>query len=100
MTPREQENLDSRLIEAVYRGDTKTVQTLLVQTLLASGADVHAQDDWALRWAAYDGQTETVQTLLASGANVHANNGYALRWAAEDDHTGGRIMTGNRGMLP
>jgi hypothetical protein len=35
-----------------------------VKTLLAADADVHAQDDWALRWATCNGYTETVKVLL------------------------------------
>jgi ankyrin repeat protein len=108
----EQSDLDSRLIGAADRGDTKAVQTLLasggdehakddlalrlaaengyteiVQALLAAGADVHAQDDDALCEATLDGHTETVRTLLAAGADVHAGDDYALRWAATFGHT-------------
>ena len=82
MTPREQASLDSRLIEAAHRGDTKAVQVLL-----ASGANVHAQDDMALLLAAENGHTEVVKVLLASDAHVHATNDFALRLAAEHGHT-------------
>ena len=78
----EQSDLDSRLIGAADRGDTKAVQTLL-----ASGGDEHAKDDLALRLAAENGYTEIVQALLAAGADVHAGDDYALRWAATFGHT-------------
>jgi ankyrin repeat protein len=112
MTPKQQASLDSRLIEAANRGDTKAVQTLLasganvnakdaqgydalclaakgghtetVRTLLSVGADVHATNDSALCSAANRGRTETVKVLLAAGADVHAENEYALCWAAYD----------------
>ena len=53
---------------------------------LAAGANVHAQDDEALRRASHNGRLAVVQTLLNAGANVHANNDYALRWASENGH--------------
>ena len=69
--------MDSRLIDASDHGDTKAVKTLL-----AAGANVHVEDDCALRWAACRGYTETVKALLAAGANVHVEDDCALRWAA------------------
>jgi|CZKX01.1.fsa_nt_gi hypothetical protein len=112
MTPHEQSNLDSRLIEAASNGNTATLKALLatdanvhaaddaalraaasnghtetVQVLLASCAGAHANDDYALRWAAKGGYTETVRTLLAAGANVHATGDYGLRYAALCGHT-------------
>jgi hypothetical protein len=82
LSPKKQGDLDSRLIEAAYHGNTETVKVLL-----ASGANVHAEDDLALRCAAYDGYTEMVKVLLASGANVHAKDDEALCWAAMNGHT-------------
>src|ERR1039457_750171 len=58
LSPEEQEELDGRLIDAAWTGGTETVEALL-----AVGADVHARDDYALRWAAYRGRTQTVQIL-------------------------------------
>jgi hypothetical protein len=55
--------------------------------LLAAGADVHAENDRALRWASSNGHTEVVKILLAAGADVHAENDRALRWASESGHT-------------
>jgi len=81
-TPTEQKKLDNRLIDAACSGHTETVKLLL-----ASGADVHAKDDWALRLAASSGHTETVQVVLASSANVHALDGEALVMAAWNGHT-------------
>src|ERR1022692_3671573 len=82
MTPHEQSNLDSRLIEAASNGNTATLKALL-----ATDANVHAADDAALRAAASNGHTETVQVLLASCAGAHANDDYALRYAALCGHT-------------
>jgi hypothetical protein len=82
MTQGEQEDLDTRLIDAAYWGHMETVQALL-----ASGADLHADNDDALGLAAWNGHTKTVKALLASGADVHANDDYALYWAACWGHT-------------
>jgi hypothetical protein len=58
----------------------------VVKLLLENGADVHANNDEALRWASENGHLEVVKLLLENGADVHANNEYALRWASENGH--------------
>ncbi len=58
-----------------------------VKTLLEHGADIHARDDYALRSAAKAGNTETVKTLLEHGANIHAEHGETLTLAAKYGHT-------------
>lgn len=40
----------------------------IVKFLIEQGADVHANDDQTLRWAASTGQLETVKFLLVPGA--------------------------------
>jgi len=58
----------------------------IVKELLAAGADVHAEDDAALRRAAEYGRLEVVKELLSAGADVHAWDDCALRWAARNGH--------------
>src|ERR1039458_8352634 len=58
LSPEKQKKLDTRLFDAAYFGHTE-----VVKLLLASGADVHAEYDAALRWAADHGHTETVRVL-------------------------------------
>ena len=61
---------DTRLADAVQRGDRDTVRSLLQQK-----ADVNAaQGDGMtpLHWAAFRDDMETARLLLASGANVKA----------------------------
>lgn len=41
----------------------------VVELLLNHGADVHACNDQALRWAAENGHTQTVSLLLEHGAD-------------------------------
>jgi ankyrin repeat protein len=55
--------------------------------LLEHGADVHANYDYALKWASHYGHTEIVKLLLEYGADVHVGNDYALRLASEKGHT-------------
>ncbi|MEK0337885.1 MAG: ankyrin repeat domain-containing protein [Nitrosopumilus sp.] len=58
----------------------------IVALLLENGADVHVVVDLPLRWASEMGQYDIVEILLKHGANVHADNDYALRWASENGH--------------
>jgi ankyrin repeat protein len=46
-----------------------------------NGADVHARDDEPLRIACERGNLELAKYLVKNGANVRAQNDYALRWA-------------------
>src|SRR5690606_31898828 len=54
----------------------------VVKYLLAHGADIHARNDDAFRWAARKGHLATMEYLLAHGADIHAKNNYALYWAS------------------
>jgi len=58
----------------------------LVKDAIVAGADVHAYDDLALRWASGNGHIEVVKVLLDAGADVHARDDYALRWASGNGH--------------
>ena len=57
-----------------------------VKKLVKCGADIRANNDYALRWAAENGHLEVVKWLHQNGANIRADNYYALRWAAERGH--------------
>jgi len=54
--------------------------------LVEQGADLHAQNDYALRLAAENGHLKVVKYLLEQGANLHADNEKALRLAALYGH--------------
>ena len=58
----------------------------VVKLLLEKGANIHADDDYALRWSARNEHIEVVKLLLEKGANIHADNDYALRWSAKNGH--------------
>ena len=61
-------------------------ETHIIQLLLERGADIHAGNDYALRWASKNGHIEIVRVLLGNGANVHAKDNYALKWASVQNH--------------
>jgi ankyrin repeat protein len=57
-----------------------------VKLALKNGANVHAKNDYALRWASGNGHKDVVELLLKNGVNVHADNDDALRWASANGH--------------
>jgi hypothetical protein len=77
-----QKVLDARLLLASVEGDSENMIAAL-----KAGADVHADNDWALRWASNYGHTEVVKLLLDAGADVHAQDNGALRSASVRGHT-------------
>ena len=64
--------------------DIRKVETW--EWIIQEGIDIHADDEYALRWASENGHLEVVKLLLENGANVHAYNDYALRLASEYGH--------------
>jgi ankyrin repeat protein len=61
--------MSSKLISEVKKHNFEAVETLLKE-----GADVHADDDDALRWACYRNNTKMAKLLLEYGADATANN--------------------------
>ena len=64
----------------------KQGMTWLVKDAIAAGANVHANNDYSLQWASYNGHAEVVKVLLGAGANVHALDDWALRWTSYNGH--------------
>ena len=60
---------EERLIEAAEEGRID-----IVRFMIKEGADIHAYDDYPLRWASMNGHTETVKLLIKEGADIHAVN--------------------------
>lgn len=58
----------------------------VVKLLLKKSANIHAYNDAALCLAARNGRLEIVKLLLESGADIHVNNNCVLSWAAEKYH--------------
>ncbi len=73
--------LNRMIIEMAKEGSVKGVSMML-----SEGADIHADNDFALRWASEKGHLEVVKYLTERGANVHAQNDAALLWASRYGH--------------
>ena len=58
----------------------------VVKYLLERGADIHAQDDKALIESAAKGHLDIVKYLIESGAHIHAQDDYALKLSAYNGH--------------
>jgi len=58
----------------------------VIQFLISNGADIHANNDFAIRWASIKGHLEVVQHLISKGADIHTDNDYAIRWASKNGH--------------
>lgn len=61
--------------------ESARVNISLVEYSLTQGADIHAENDDALRLASQYGYIEIVKYLVEHGADIHAKNNRALRWA-------------------
>ena len=55
-------------------------------SLVSRGANIHVNNNYAVRLASYYGQIEVVQYLVSQGANIHAYNSEAVRLASEKGH--------------
>lgn len=74
-------DLERQLIAAAGDNDL-----LALKAALSAGADVHADQDRALRLASEKGHLEIVKCLLEAGANAHARRAHALQSAAKNGH--------------
>lgn len=75
------------LIDDGLNACARAGQTELAKKFVAKGADIHNQDNHALRYAAYFGYTATVKYFLEQGANVNAGNSEPLIQSARDGYT-------------
>jgi len=78
---------DANLIEACRDGNLARARSAL-----ADGADIHANDDAALDWAAFNGHAEIVGLLLVAGADVHAHHDRALCGATYNGRDGVAVV--------
>jgi ankyrin repeat protein len=54
--------------------------------LINHGADIHAGNNWPLRYASSINRLQVIQCLIDAGANVHAFNDAALYCASSSGH--------------
>ena len=69
-----------------YNGHLKDGHLEVVVYLVEHGANIHADNDYAIRLASENGHLEVVRYLVEHGADIHANNDYAIRLASENGH--------------
>jgi len=74
-------NKEEVLIDAAINGNIETVKLFLDM-----GANIHADNNEALRCASEYGHTEIVKLLLNRGADVYIFDNCAIRCAAEYGH--------------
>ena len=70
----------------VLLGERKKISINIVRSLLEQGANIHASDDMALKWASENGYLKTVKLLLEYGADVNSGYNQALRYASKYGH--------------
>lgn len=49
---------------------------------MANGEDIHACNEYALRWSVRKGHLEVAKFLIEKGVDIHANGECALKWNA------------------
>ena len=74
------EQLNKQLIHAATNGNLKIIKYLVEQ-----GADIHADNDYALRLASSYGKLEIIKYLVEKGSNIYMNNNSALRRASQSN---------------
>lgn len=79
-------------IKACQGGDLETVQYLLTNKDLKFKAEIHDNNEYALRFACANGRIDIVKYLLTSKeltdhANINADNEGALKFACMNNHT-------------
>ena len=75
------EILDKMLIEMAKQGNI-----LGIKYFQGLGANIHAIDSLALKFASENGHLPVVKYLVENGANIHALNDEALKWASLNGH--------------
>ena len=71
-------NLNQQLIKASENGDLDNIKYLV-----ENGANIHAQDDYVLRYSSRYGYLDIVKCLVENGANIHTQDDCALRWSIQ-----------------
>jgi ankyrin repeat protein len=54
----------------------------VIKYIVSIGADIHVQDDYAVRWASAHGHLDVVKYLVSVGSDIHAHCEYAFRLAS------------------
>ena len=58
----------------------------VIKYLIEKGANIHAGDDYALKWACENGHMNVAKFLVENGANIHVGNNHGLVRACKYGH--------------
>src|SRR3990167_6105996 len=59
-----------------------------IKSLVEQGADIHAENEEALRFVSKNGNIDVVKYLVDNGADINAQDNYALIWASLSGYIG------------
>jgi len=72
--------------DKIILGKREKITLKVIKRLVKEGADIHANNDLALRLASYNGYLGIVKYLVSKGADIHVFDDYALIWASRNGH--------------
>ena len=72
--------------DRVILSEKEEITPAVIERLIEEGANVHADDNDALRWSSLKGHLGAVKVLLEHSADVHADEDDALQWASINGH--------------
>ena len=73
-------------LNSIFSESVKDGHWGIVKFLVENKADIHAEDDAALRFSAIIGHFEIVKYLVEHGADIHAEDDYALIFSANNGY--------------
>ena len=74
-------DINQDFIKSVKIGNIKNIKILI-----KNGADIHYNNNYALRFSSENGHIEVVKFLIEKGANIHAGDDYAIKWSSLNGH--------------
>ena len=79
--------MERTFIEACKSGDLEGVKYFV--SFVSQGADVKADNNYAVQFASENGHLEVVKYLVSQGADVKADNNYAVQVTSENGYLEG-----------
>ena len=64
----------------------RTNNAVVIRDKVSLGANIHADCDYAVRYACENGHLDVVKYLVEFGADIHTNDNYAVKWASKNGH--------------
>ena len=86
MTTSENNDMMTEIMINTIHNDGENGYLEVVKYLVSQGADIRADDDFAVRWASENGYLEVVKYLVSQGADIRAVYDFAVRLACENGY--------------